>query len=225
MIPGITAGSPVEMVFVPPVVDPNAVSLLHFDEVDGSTTFTDEAGIIWTPAGDAQIDTSQARFGTGSLMIDASGDWLDATNAVFAVGPSANFTAECFVRLNVVSGNHFLFGFGSGWGVYALSFNNGFALFNGIATNVIVGGTGQATINTWHHVALVRASGSFVLYIGGNSIGSVANTTNFNVGNMRLGAQTTGTGNLNGRIDEWRFSNIARYTGFFTPPVAPFDNP
>lgn len=224
MIHGITSGASVAA--APPVPpDPNAVSLLHFDGSDGSTVFTDEAGIVWTPTGDAQLDISQSQFGPSSLLIDVTGDWIDATDAVFAVGSSADFTAECFVRPAVITSNHFVFSFGSGWGVYAAQFNGGWALFDGVASNVIEGGAGLATANVWHHVALVRSAGTFTLWVDGASIGSVANSTDFNVGNMRLGAHTTGAGFLNGWIDEWRFSNIARYTAPFSPPAAPFTDP
>jgi hypothetical protein len=223
VIHGITAGAALPPEIVSP--DPNAVSLLHLDGIDAATSFTDEAGVIWTPNGAAQLDTAQAKFGSSSLAVLSLTDWIDAVDPVFAVG-LGDFTAECFCRLTTVSGNHFLFGFGSGWGVYALNFNNGFALFDGLGSNLIVGAAGLATLNTWHHVALTRASGSFTLWLNGVAVaGSAANATDYNVGNMRLGAQTTGGGSLNGWIDEWRFSDLARYTVGFTPPAAPFTNP
>lgn len=222
MIPGITAGAALAPVIVSP--DPNAVSLLHLDGVDAATTFTDEAGVVWTPNGAAQLDTAEAKFGASSLAVLSLTDWINAVDAAFAVG-LGDFTAECFCRLTVVSGNHFIFGFGSGWGVYALSFNNGFALFDGVGSNVIIGAAGLATINTWHHIALTRASGSCTLWHNGLGVGTVGNATDYNVGNMRLGAQTTGGGSLNGWIDEWRFSDVARYSSGFTPPAAPFTNP
>ena len=37
-------------------------SHLHFGGADGSTTFTDENGLVWTAVGDAQIDNAQYKF-------------------------------------------------------------------------------------------------------------------------------------------------------------------
>lgn len=220
LIPGIIGGGGI---FVPPS-DPDAASLLHFDGADTTTTFTDEAGIIWTPSGDAQLSTAQSKFGPSAMLLDGIGDWIDATDPVFAVG-TGDYTAECFVRMLAITSNHFLIGFGSGWGVYALSLGGGqWAVFDGVASNVIIGGT--AATNTWYHVALVRESGTITLFVAGSVIASpVSDTTNFTVGNMRLGAQTSGAGNFWGHIDEWRFSPVARYSAPFSPPVAPFINP
>ena len=200
-------------------LDPNTVSLMHFDGADGSTVFTDEAGIVWTVGGNSQLDTAQAKFGPSSYLNDGSGDYLAATDPVFAPGSAGDFTAECYFRLQVFAGNHFAFAFGAGWGVYALTFNNGFALFDGGSSNAIIGFNGGTVINTWYHVALVRASGVFNLWINGASIGTAANSTNFNAGNVVIGGHTSGPGasGVNGWLDDWRWSNVARYTAPFTP--------
>lgn len=219
MIPGITSSGG-SVVSGGPVVGANTVSLLHFDGSDGSTTFTDEAGVIWTPNGNAQIDTAQSQFGGSSMLAAADGDFIDATDPVFASGV-ADFTAECWTRFTAVTGNHFLFTFQGGAGVYFLNFNNGWALFDGGSTNVIIGGTGTATVNTWHHVAIVRSSGTWELWVNGASIGTTGNFVNLTTGALRIGGNSVGTGSTKGWIDEWRYSNVARYTAPFTP-TGPF---
>ena len=59
------------------VDDSYTKALLHMDGADGSTTFIDESGKTWTRAGNAQIDTSQYKFGGASGLFDGSGDWVD----------------------------------------------------------------------------------------------------------------------------------------------------
>jgi hypothetical protein len=60
----------------PIVDDPNTVSLLHFNGSNGSNIFTDESGKVWTAFGNAQITTTQSKFGGASGNFDGSGDYL-----------------------------------------------------------------------------------------------------------------------------------------------------
>lgn len=90
-------------------------------------------------------------------------------------------------------------------------------------------------INTWYHVAIVRASGQLLLFVNGQQLGLPINDsrTYFSGGteSMSVGAEMTGTNvftvvnntTMSGRMDETRFTNgVARYTGPFSPPVAAF---
>jgi hypothetical protein len=64
--------------------DPSFASvsaLLHFDGSDGSTTFTDVTGTIWTANGNAQIDTAQSVFGGASGLFDGTGDFITTPDA------------------------------------------------------------------------------------------------------------------------------------------------
>ena len=92
---------------------------LQFDGSDASTTFT-ESGVgnvngAWGANGNAQLDTAQKKFGTASLLLDGSGDYLsgawnrwwggygltDGQRGHFA---NYNFTIDCWVRLTSVAG-------------------------------------------------------------------------------------------------------------------------
>ena len=77
--------------------------LLHCDGVDGSTTFTDSAtsgaakSVTAIGGTDAQIDTTWAAFGTGSLLLDGTGDGLTtADHADFT--PAGAFTFDKIVK-------------------------------------------------------------------------------------------------------------------------------
>ena len=76
------------------------VSLLHMDGADGSNTFTDEAGKLWTAAGDAQIHTAQSEFGGASASFDGIGDYLttpDSDNFYLANG---NWTIDFWMQFD-----------------------------------------------------------------------------------------------------------------------------
>ena len=63
-------------------IDSYTKLMLHCDGLDTSTTFTDESGEghVVTALGNAQVDTAQKVFGTGSALFDNSGDGLSAAD-------------------------------------------------------------------------------------------------------------------------------------------------
>ena len=90
-------------------------------------------------------------------------------------------------------------------------------------TQHIIGGT--ITQNTWHHVALVRSSGTWTQYVDGVSVATstingtynFAETTDWNIGNSS-GFNYPFTG----YVQDFRMTNgLARYTANFTPPTLP----
>src|SRR3990172_8980810 len=84
--------------------DSFTVSLLHGDGVDGSTTFTDEDGRIWTPSGNAQIDTAQKKFGTGSMLFDGTGDYISTPDSIDFFFGTENFTVDLQYLKNSLPG-------------------------------------------------------------------------------------------------------------------------
>jgi len=203
---------------VPP---PPVVALLHFNGVDATTLMLDMTGKSWATAGDAQLDTAQFKFGTSSLLLDGTGDHVvSMTDADFIFG-TADFTIEGWVRYDTRSGNNFMFSFGGGWAVY--TFTNQWALFDGVSSNPILGGT--TADDTWYHVALCRSGSTIRLFVDGTSIGSASNTTNFASNPIYLGSSPSGTNRMTGWIDEFRVTTSALYTSNFTPPSAEFDDP
>jgi hypothetical protein len=83
--------------------------------------------------------------------------------------------------------------------------------------------SGPFTAFTWHHVAIVRNSGTWTLYIDGISIGTstTGGTYNFtNTIDFVLGQRTGGLYDWKGYLQDVRFTKgVARYTSNFTPPT------
>jgi len=88
--------------------------------------------------------------------------------------------------------------------------------------------TGSFTANTWHHVAVVRNSGTWTLYIDGTSQGTntnngtyaFANTTDWQWG---CGPVSLTANDFTGYMQDWRISDRAVYTANFTAPTAEFE--
>ena len=90
-------------------------------------------------------------------------------------------------------------------------------------TQILIGGT--ITQNTWHHVALVRSSGTWTQYVDGVSVATstingtynFAETTDWNIG---VGVDYDYP--FTGYVQDFRMTNsLARYTANFTPPILP----
>lgn len=217
--------------------DANTLSLLRFNGANGSTTFTDEKGNVWTPSGSTmQISTAQSQFG------GASGTWT-AANSDFISTPQAswnnfggsNFTVELFTRPTSLAADRSMISMRNtgttGWSLELQT--NGSARLRALLdgtwsdTRIVTAG-GLVLVNVWTHIALVRNVNLYTIYVNGISSGTVTAVTgtpgmDTNAAPLRMGRGNSGGENsFNGFQDEMRISNIARYVSNFTPPSAPF---
>lgn len=77
-------------------------------------------------------------------------------------------------------------------------------------------------LNTWVHIALVYMNNVFYVYKNGIRIGTINKAPSTYQGNFLIGQARDFSYSLNGAIDEYRISNIARWTSDFTPPTKPY---
>jgi hypothetical protein len=78
--------------------------------------------------------------------------------------------------------------------------------------------------NAWIHLAVVRSSGTFALYVDGSSIGTYSSAAELVDGMARIGADFQAGQGMLGYMDELRVTKgVARYTGNFTPAASAFD--
>ena len=208
----------------------NVSLLLHGDGTNGSTTVIDSSPSpqTVTAAGDAQISTAQSKFGGVSIAFDGSGDYLTgpSNNANFNFG-TGDFTIEAFAYPveNLRNGTIFCYRSNSNDGVIVIQ-NAGqwFAKVGGVSI-----AAGAVTLNSFSHIAAVRASGVLTLYVNGTSVGSNSSATYNLTGSashvVRIGAlsETPSSLQWKGYIDDLRITRgVARYVSNFTPPTAPF---
>jgi hypothetical protein len=213
--------------FTPPTAPATAISgtalLLNFTNA-GITDATAKNDL--ETVGNAQISTTQSKFGGSSMYFDGAGDYLVVPDAPASeVFGSGDFTVEFWMYANTVaSGTRDCFG-----------------IYDGGSTGIIVGQVGanvrffcensgaiitsSTTISAsqWYHIAAVKSGTTGALYINGTSVGTATisspSNTNFSIGRA---------GNFNGNyfdgyIDDFRITKgYARYTANFTAPTAPF---
>lgn len=78
-------------------------------------------------------------------------------------------------------------------------------------------------LNVWTHIAYVRKSNLLYLFKNGSLITTSETNANFTSNVFYLGYDGYGAGSpLYGYLDEFRISNIARWTENFTPPDQPY---
>ena len=177
--------------------------------------------------GNAKISTGQAKFGNTSMVFDGTGDYFTLPSSSFTPFGAGDFTIECFARFDAINGKG-LFQLGAS---YLPSAVTGPAVFASVATNNpwrIYYGTSDAdasvspSADTWYHVAYVRSSGVTKLYVDGTSVISQNDTTNYTNTFFVIGGGYSSSFLMDGYIDEFRISHMARYTSNFTAPTKAF---
>ena len=213
---------------------------LKFDGTNGSTSFVDSGpnALAVTAVGNAQVSTTQAKYGGASAYFDGAGDAVQIPfNAALDL-TSGDFTIEGWVYFNAVSGTPTIitpFGTGTTFGGWVIALNSSSRLtfylstaantWN-LATNVLFSATAVVT-GTWYHFALVRNGSAFKPYLNGiaGTTFTSSSTLYNNSRPLKIGAEKdSNVLPLNGYIDDLRITKYARYQSSFTPPTQAHPN-
>lgn len=186
--------------------------------------------------GNAQVSTTQKKYGTGAMYFDGTGDYLTApSSADFNFG-AGNFTIEGWLNLSDTSSSYkCILSIGIPVQVYARNGNVECYLSNtsnassGYFVSALLGPSSSISANTWAHFALVRNGNTFTAYVngvGGTSITTSAESVFFSGSPVSVGLYVPSMGYaLSGYIDDLRITKgVARYTANFTPPALEFPN-
>ena len=175
---------------------------------------------IFTANGDAQLSTTQKKFGTASLLVDGTGDFVKSNNSNVIEG---NFTIEFFAYASSFAQDAVI------WDNRVA--NSGFAIGTNTSSQVIIYADGSAVAtgfsgfnnNAFNHIAFVRNSGVLTVYVNGTARGTAQTyNTDYIDQPYYIGCDHTETDFFNGFVDEFRASTVARYTSAFTPPSSAF---
>lgn len=202
--------------------------LVNFNGSDTATTYSDESH--WshlhtmTFNGNAQIDTAQYKFGSSSLYLDGTADFVlvGASRSAGAIpaGYELHFndgdTIEAWIRLEATSRNSSIMSARSAsdtekqWTFRVNSSDklNFFAYSPGDFITVI--GTTSLTTGQWYHVAVTRDGDTYEIFLDGVSEGSdtlVADLHDDVVDSVRIGRDPANTSNdFQGWIDSIRWT-------------------
>ena len=182
-----------------------------------------------TAFGSAQITTAEKQFGTGSLVAGASG----GLNAEMLL-PSGDFTIEHWGRITNRSDNsghweikaesHTIYVIGGEVGGSVRNIGLIITDVNGTSLLNFASAGSSFPDNTWRHVAVVRDGTTIRFFLNGVQIHSstISSFSMPDTNTLKIGNAINK--HMRGQIDEFRVSNVARYTAAFTPPTAAFTN-
>jgi hypothetical protein len=214
--------------------DENTVLLIHSDTFNNSTSFKDSSASRHsiTKSGETKHSTGQSRFGATSIYFDSNDDYLE-------VSPSSdfqttgNFTidfwmwssdsgAACMWEFRDVSDTSLLYM------DHVNSSEVQYCIGGSTCVKINPPGTASVSNSTWHHVAIVRdSSTSWYFFWDGvaqtPTTGSLTANLTHNIGSniipLRIGENYPSTAGYGGYIDEFRCSNVARWTANFAVPT------
>lgn len=159
----------------------------------------------------------------GSAYFDGTGDSLTATGSGPANFGTGNFTIEMWVNVPTNTGTYQCFynSRNSGTGLFFGLNSGGMQLIYYVGGGLITDAN-VLTTNVWHHVALVRNSGTTTLYKNGVSVGTYTDSINYTSTITEIGKDTGFGFDLKGYISNLRVvKGTAVYTTAFTPPTTP----
>lgn len=209
-------------------------SLLHFNGVDGGTSFPDQKGITWTNNGTILTKADIVKYGSaagkfqsgyslsapvgtgGSATFDFSGDftmegwfYLEQNPATFPFLVTADGSASLHT-------GHFVSFDSSG------RLRLGLAYASSSLTLLDLSGTNTVSQSAWHHFEVGKNGSDIYLFLDGNleatatGVASIASPQNRQ---CYLGRYYDGSYGFIGRMDDFRFTKgVCRHTANFTPP-------
>jgi hypothetical protein len=194
--------------------DENTILLLHGEDIIDSSMY----GNAITNNGVTAL-ADKSKFGGKSLYFDGV-SYLTvplAVNGDFTAdfwAYTASFATDCPTPFSMP--------IGSNRGVFVYLMSDTTYLCD-MSPNLISSQCAQVAAGAWHHYAVVRNGTTMSLFIDGEKKTSIAGVTTIN-DTIVLGClpSAASASYFNGYIDEFRVSDIARWTSNFTPPTEPY---
>ena len=194
-------------------------------------SFTNSGGATISPEASGQIG-NQCLYRNSIKLVKASSQYIEIPFSSFNLG-TGDFTIECWAMHVAHSRDMNLFNLFNGstrkFFVQARvdnSANDFHARFYGTSnqynSNSIEWQNNDNALNTWYHVAVCRASGTFRIFLNGVLVSSEHNTGSEDLGvvdRLRVGYMASDSDKYwDGFVQDIRFYNAAKYTSNFSVP-------
>ena len=174
--------------------------------------------------GNAQISTTQSKWGGSSISFDGTGDYLTFPASNLFIFGTGDFTIECWFYANSLSSTSVLIECRNNTVGPVIFYDSGALRVNYNSSGGVLITGGSLSTGVWYHIALARSGSSTKLFVNGTQSGSTASdTNNYSNNTLIVGASYLFTQTLNGYIQDLRITKgYARYTANFTAPTAAF---
>jgi hypothetical protein len=236
---GSTAGSvyTVQIDSVAKPIDSYVKALLHCEGTTTSFVDSSAGGKAVTAHGDVTQNDAQFKFGTKSALFDGVGDYISLADHADWYLSTEDFTIEGWWRFSAVASGTF-------WGQNTDANSHTYFDYNHAGPNIrfyakrntaVMANynfTWSPTIDTWHHIALVRSGTNLYLFIDGDLKTWTTTTVAINgnriqdcTGVLTIGYATVSGTYFAGYMDEFCWSlGIARYTADFDVPTQAYSD-
>lgn len=222
-------------------IDSYTKLLIHGWGADARTTIIDSSPNNYAifASGNAQIDTTQSKFGGSSVLFDGTGDYLTIADSTHWDLDTGDFTIDFWVNFNVLptagntmriicqrvdDNNEWIFRGRNTTDTYSWEFDVWSASSN------IMRITKNTTLNTgtWYHVEVTRSGTTYYIFQAGSLLGSTTDATAIPqfAGHVVIGETGAGAQALNGWLSEIRLTKgTPRHTAAFTAPTTAYGAP
>ena len=197
--------------------------------------------------GNAQLNTTTKKYGTASIALDGTGDYLSSVfNTSFDLLPNS-FTIECWAyTTNLKAGGQRIFSTGGGavaWnattGIHLLCQINdatgsvSLIMSNNTASPVAASASALISLNTWTHLVFIydTVGTKGRVFVNGvmaeTTLTGVARPSTNPVMNIATipGENASATTAFQGYIDDFQLTKgVAKYNMSFTPPTKSYPN-
>ena len=172
--------------------DVNTILLLHMNSLDVSGDGGSGNYHIPTFFGTAQIDTTLKNFGTGSLKLDGNSDYItfpDSADFDVVASNADNWTIDLWMRTtSVVTGASYIVSQDANadqvdvWRLLLSTSQLQFSVRESSSTIItLTTPLSVISINTWHHIALVKKADEYGIYVDGVQEAYVQDSSTLNV--------------------------------------------
>lgn len=178
-----------------------------------------------TAVGSVSISSAQSKYGGGSLLIDAGGEYVSVPHdATLNLHDASDWTVEAWVYK---TGDNTRYrpilskresGVGVQWQFFTMISSGYLSFYNGS----FYSSTTTLPSNQWVHLAFVRTSGTTTFYVDGSSVYTTTGAPISGSNDLAIGSVISSPAEYwEGYIDDVRITKgVARYTSNFTTPNA-----
>lgn len=193
--------------------------LLPFDADVNDTSIG--KSVVHTPTITGAFSFSAGKFGNCAIFGGSNHVYYD-TSTDFNLIASNGWTIDCWLKTSAVSGTLYNRAQFSGINVY-IFINASGGITVRIESSAIdtLSGTIVVNDNNWHHIAVTGNSSSTNLFIDG-VLDKQTTARSQSVGTIARVGYSVNFGTIVGSIDEFRLSQICRWTSNFTPPTSAY---
>lgn len=203
-----------------------------FEGTQNQTTSEDESfsAHAMTFNSGAKIDTAQKKFGTSSLKVNGTDDYVSMPTSDDWHFGTGDFTIEGFWRWEATPSSNLLIeqNFSSkSWRLLYVSSITTLRFYgsaNGSSESILLAGSFAPVVNTWYHLAVSFDGTTYRMWVDGTHVASSTSTINFFNSTAALTISNTNL-EFDGWVDEVRIQKgKAEYTGSgsITVPTAEF---